>query len=121
VPDFFHSRFEATTQSIDGGAPSVILFANFEAPGMPVAIRLRHPVSGEWCAAGARWTRQVGAAVKFASNIDALLFCEVLRVPAQIVAHDAQGREVYTLEVDKILSAVLGKESLPIARTARTA
>jgi hypothetical protein len=71
-----------------------------------VGIFLRHNTTSHWCGAGGDWLAERRHAVHFATNIDALVYCQALDVRGVLVAFDADGREVYQLDVDKILDAM---------------
>ena len=69
-------------------------------------ILLRHPVSAFWCGAGGVWVERRSQAVRFSTNLDALVYCEALGVRGVVVAFDAGGRTLYELNVEMILEAI---------------
>ena len=73
---------------------------------MPVSIFLRHNTASRWCGAGGDWLPERHHAVRFATNIDALVYCQALDVRGLLVAFDAGGKEIYRLNVDKILDTM---------------
>jgi hypothetical protein len=72
----------------------------------PVSIFLRHNMTSRWCGAGGDWLPERHYAVRFATNIDALVYCQALDVRGLLVAFDPGGREVYRLNVDRILDTM---------------
>jgi hypothetical protein len=111
VSGYIHSNLESRTETASAGASAIVLNACLGPLGCPTVIRLKHRLTGQWCAAGGVWTHEAHRAVKFPTNIDALLFCKVLRVPARIVAHDAYGLEVYALDVENMLGSLVKDRS----------
>ena len=69
-------------------------------------ILLRHPTSDFWCGAGGVWVERRSQAVRFSTNLDALVYCEALGVRGVVVAFDAAGRTLYELNVEMILEAI---------------
>ena len=72
----------------------------------PISIFLRHNAASRWCGAGGDWLPERHHAVRFATNIDALVYCQALDVRGLLVAFDAGGKEIYRLHVDKILDTM---------------
>src|ERR1041385_164830 len=101
--------FLRTRTSDSSAGACVINIAGRARPlGIPVAIFLRHDTESRWCGAGGEWLPERRHAVRFATNIDALAYCQALNVRGLLVAFDASGREVYQLEVEKILETMAG-------------
>lgn len=73
---------------------------------MPISIFLRHNRISRWCGAGGDWLPERHHAVRFATNIDALVYCQALDVRGLLVGFDAQGKEIYRLNVDSILDTM---------------
>ena len=69
-------------------------------------IVLRHPTMGCWCGAAGEWVTERTRAVRFITNLDALVYCQALGLSGVIVAFDETGRQVYALSVDKVLDAI---------------
>lgn len=96
------------TSDSSAGACVINIRGRVRPVGVPVAIFLRHNEAARWCGAGGDWLAERHHAVRFATNIDALVYCQALDVRGLLVAFDAGGREVYQLNVDKILDAMAG-------------
>jgi hypothetical protein len=69
-------------------------------------ILLRHPASPYWCAAGGVWLEDRELAVRFSTNLDALVYCEALGVRGVVVAFDESGGILYEINVEIILDAI---------------
>jgi len=69
-------------------------------------ILLRHPASPYWCGAGGVWLEGRAQAVRFSTNLDALVYCEALGVRGVVVAFDESGGMLYELNVEIILDAI---------------
>ena len=69
-------------------------------------IVLQHKEEQRWCSAGGEWVTQRERAVKFATNLDALVYCQAVGIDGVVVAFDQFGGKMYELNVDKILDAV---------------
>jgi hypothetical protein len=69
-------------------------------------ILLRHPASPFWCGAGGVWLEGRAQAVRFSTNLDALVYCEALGVRGVVVAFDESGGTLYELNVEVILDAI---------------
>ena len=102
------------TSDSSAGTYVLSLAGRAHALDAPISIFLQHTVSSRWCGAGGDWLPERHHAVRFATNIDALVYCQALNVRGLLVAFDAGGMEVYRLNVDKILDTMAGD---PIVRT----
>jgi hypothetical protein len=101
------TTFQKTYTSDSSAGAQVIDAADGAMPTGPCAgIFLRHNTAPRWCGAGGDWLPERGRAVRFASNIDALVYCQALDVRGLLVAFDVRGREVYQLNVESILDVV---------------
>lgn len=69
-------------------------------------IVLRHPTMECWCGAGGDWVEERMRAVRFITNLDALVYCQALGLSGVIVAFDGTGRQIYELSVDRVLDAI---------------
>jgi len=96
------------TSDSSTGAHVVTVTGRARPASVPIGIFLRHNTASRWCGAGGDWLPERRYAVRFATNIDALVYCQALDVRGLLVAFDAGGREVYQLNVDKILDAMAG-------------
>lgn len=74
----------------------------------PVTIYLRHASQPLWCAAGGRWHAERARAIRFSSNIDALIYCQAVRLNGIVVGIDAFDNQVYHLQIDRLLDLVCG-------------
>ena len=77
----------------------------------PAGIFLRHNVAPCWCGAGGDWLDDRRRAIRFPSNIDGLVYCQALGLRGVLIAFDDRGQEIYRLNVNAILEAVLANPS----------
>jgi hypothetical protein len=82
-------------------------------------ILLRHPTSQRWCSAGGAWVEERARAVRFVTNLDALVYCEALGVSGMVVAFDEAGRRIYELSVARMLAALSEDPRFQSARAGR--
>lgn len=95
------------TRTSDSSAGArVIHIAGRTPENIPISIFLRHNTALRWCGAGGDWLADRRHAVRFATSVDALVYCQALNVRGLLVAFDQGGREVYQLNMDKILDAM---------------
>jgi hypothetical protein len=103
VQDEVTSRGTSTSDS--GRGARLITVGPWFPPGR-AEIVLQHKAGPCWCSAGGEWVTQRERAVKFATNLDALVYCQALGVDGVVVAFDQFGGKMYELNVDRILDAV---------------
>ena len=94
------------TSDSNAGTYVLNITACTRAMDTPVSIFLRHNTTSRWCGAGGDWLPERHHAVRFATNIDALVYCQALDVRGLLVAFDAGGNEIYRLNVDRILDTM---------------
>lgn len=98
--------FRRTRTSDSGDGACVFNAIGRIAIGAPIGVFLRHTTIDCWCGAGGDWLGERGRAIRFATNIDALVYCQALNLRGVLVAFDEGGREIYQLNVNKILDVV---------------
>ena len=64
-----------------------------------------------WCLAGGKWDANRSRAIRFSTNLDALIYCQALRLQAVIVGFDSYERQIYQLKIDRLLDVVCGDAS----------
>lgn len=74
--------------------------------GLRAEIVLRHRTEARWCSAGGEWVDERRRAVRFASNLDALVYCQAIGVGGVVMAFDHEGTLLYALHVDRIMEAI---------------
>jgi hypothetical protein len=102
---------QTVTQTVDF-LPGVEIFNvrfGFPVVTPPVSIYLRHAAHSLWCAAGGQWHAERERAIRFSSNIDALIYCQAVRLNGVVVGVDCHENEIYQLQIDRLLDLVCGE------------
>ena len=103
------ARSPATgTSDVVPGIETVDVMFGFPNPEHEVTVYLRHSVDHLWCAAGGKWHSERARAIRFSSNIDALIYCQALHLTGVIVGFNCVNRPIYQLRIDRLLELVCG-------------
>jgi hypothetical protein len=77
--------------------------------GMPaIAVYLRKHHEERWWVDEEHWSAHRDDAKPFRTNVEALLHCREAKLSGLLVGFNAHGREIYQLDVDRLLDR-LGK------------
>jgi|SRR5687767_12336987 len=90
------------------GIETVDLLFGFPAAGPVATVYLRHSQDNLWCAAGGQWHFERTRAIRFSSNIDALIYCQAVHLNGIIIGFDRSDRPMYQLRIDRLLELVCG-------------
>jgi hypothetical protein len=98
------------TQTMDylPGVETIDVRFGFPVVAPPVTIFLKHAAHALWCAAGGKWHADRQRAIRFSSNIDALIYCQAVRLNGVVVGIDSYSNEIYQLQIDRLLDLVCG-------------
>jgi hypothetical protein len=98
------------TQTVDflPGVETIEVKFGYPVVAPPITIYLRHAAQPLWCAAGGKWHAERERAIRFSSNIDALIYCQAVRLNGVVVGIDGHENEVYQLQIDRLLDLVCG-------------
>jgi hypothetical protein len=105
-----HEGTRRTTRTSDylPAVETIDVRFGFPMAAPPVAVYLKHSAAPLWCAAGGKWHAERNRAIRFSSNIDALIYCQALRLNGIIVGVDGYQRQIYQLKIDRLLELVCG-------------
>ena len=90
------------------GVETIGVRFGFPVVAPPVTIYLKHAAHQLWCAAGGKWHVDRDRAIRFSSNIDALIYCQAVRLNGVVVGIDCHQHAVYELQIDRLLDLVCG-------------
>jgi hypothetical protein len=94
------------TADSSGGVEIIDVHWNGHPLPSPVTVLLAHPCRPLWCGAGGAWLASMERALRFTSNVDAIIYCQALRMDAVVVGMDRRHREIYRLNIDRVLDLV---------------
>ena len=94
------------TQTVDSAGPARWITVGPWFTRGRAEIVLRHRSAECWCSAGGDWTVYRERAVRFATNLDALVYCQAMGMNGVVVAFDEFGGKLYELSVDRVLEVV---------------
>lgn len=71
-----------------------------------VWIYIRAVDETSWCASAGTWVSDRAHAMRFRSNIEAMVFCQAVGVGGLLVGYDAADSELYTLSINAMLEVL---------------
>jgi len=101
------SLFNQTATADSAGGVHLVTVQSGLVPRRAVILLRQHGAEC-WCAAGGLWVESRQRAVRFATNLDALVYCQAVGVRGIVVGFDHAGVTLYELNVDAILDSVSG-------------
>ena len=99
---------QGSTCTVDGAGKAEFFKSVPTDSALPMAVRihLRHARHNLWCGTGGTWFHDRSCAIPFRSNLDVLLYCQILHLRGFIVGFGVEGQQVYQLDASRIIEAL---------------